>query len=148
MDASIEVEHVPRMRFERRNPFQRIDLPQCPAGLRAHSYMWVGGRIRHFREEGAMATALTLEQFLARNAVDYDLLPHATTHSSLRTAVSHVPAEKIAKAVVLKKALHRPACLETATATRAAAARVAAFGRKAERLADAGQELAVAGTEV
>ncbi len=51
-----------------------------------------------------MATALTLEQYLARNGIAYDVLPHAPTMSSLRTAeASHVSANELAKAVVLKK---------------------------------------------
>lgn len=51
-----------------------------------------------------MATALTLEQHLDRNRVAYDVLPHAPTMSSWRTAESsHVPANELAKAVVLKR---------------------------------------------
>ena len=51
-----------------------------------------------------MATAITLEQYLDRNGIAYDVLPHAPTRSSLRTAeASHVPADRLAKAVVLKK---------------------------------------------
>jgi Ala-tRNA(Pro) deacylase len=51
-----------------------------------------------------MATALTLEQHLDRNRVAYDVLPHAPTMSSRRTAAaSHVPADEMAKAVVLKR---------------------------------------------
>jgi Ala-tRNA(Pro) deacylase len=50
-----------------------------------------------------MTTALTLEQHLGKLGIAYDLLPHAPAAWSLRTAeVSHVPADKLAKAVVLK----------------------------------------------
>ncbi len=50
-----------------------------------------------------MATALTLEQYLARHETAYDVLTHALTMSSLRTAqASHVSADDLAKAVVLK----------------------------------------------
>jgi len=50
-----------------------------------------------------MATALTLEQYLDRSGSPYDVLPHAPTLSSLRTAkASHVSANALAKAVVLK----------------------------------------------
>jgi Ala-tRNA(Pro) deacylase len=49
-------------------------------------------------------TALTLEQYLAQKGIAYDVLPHAPTQSSLGTAeTSHVPADKLAKAVVLRK---------------------------------------------
>ncbi len=52
-----------------------------------------------------MATAPTLAQYLDRNGIVYDVLPHAPTMSSLRTAkTSHIPANELAKAVVLKKA--------------------------------------------
>jgi Ala-tRNA(Pro) deacylase len=52
----------------------------------------------------AMATALTIEQYLDRNGVAYDMLHHAPTMSSLRTAeASRVPANELAKSVVLKK---------------------------------------------
>jgi Ala-tRNA(Pro) deacylase len=51
-----------------------------------------------------MAIALTLQQYLAAQRVNYDLLPHAPTHSSMRTAeTSHVPGDGIAKAVVVKE---------------------------------------------
>ena len=51
-----------------------------------------------------MSTALTLAQYLDRNGIVYDVLPHAPTMSSLRTAkTSHIPANELAKAVVLKK---------------------------------------------
>jgi len=50
-----------------------------------------------------MSIAHTLEQYLARNAIAYDVLPHAPTMWSLRTAeASQVPAAALAKSVVLK----------------------------------------------
>jgi Ala-tRNA(Pro) deacylase len=50
-----------------------------------------------------MAIALTLQQYLARQRVDYDVVPHAPTLSSMHTAeASHVPGDRLAKAVVLK----------------------------------------------
>ncbi len=50
-----------------------------------------------------MTTALTLQQHLSRNGIRYDVLPHPPTMSSLRTAeASHVPANALAKTVVLK----------------------------------------------
>ncbi len=49
-----------------------------------------------------MATALTLEQYLKRHGTPYDLVPHAPTMSSMWTAQEcHVPAERVAKGVVL-----------------------------------------------
>lgn len=50
-----------------------------------------------------MATALALEQYLAGHGVAYHVLLHAPTMSSLHTAeASHVSANELAKAVVLK----------------------------------------------
>ncbi len=50
-----------------------------------------------------MATALTLEQYLDRNGIAYDVLTHAPTRSSWHTAeASHIAAAELAKAVVLK----------------------------------------------
>ena len=50
-----------------------------------------------------MTIAFTLEQHLGRNGIAYDVLLHAPTTSSLRTAeASHVPADELAKTVVLK----------------------------------------------
>lgn len=44
-----------------------------------------------------MATALTLEQHLDRNGIAYDVLLHARTMSSLRTAeASHISATELA----------------------------------------------------
>ena len=50
-----------------------------------------------------MATALTLEQYLTHQGAAYDVMPHAPTMSSKRTAEAcHVSADCLAKAVVLK----------------------------------------------
>lgn len=50
-----------------------------------------------------MATALFVEQYFARRGTSYDVLPHAPTTSSLGTAeASHISANALAKAVVLK----------------------------------------------
>ena len=50
-----------------------------------------------------MATALTLKQYLTRIGVEYDVIRHPPTTTSLWTAEeSHVSAERLAKAVVLK----------------------------------------------
>jgi Ala-tRNA(Pro) deacylase len=49
-----------------------------------------------------MAIALTLQQYLTQHGIQYDLLPHAPTLSSTRTAeASHVPGDRLAKAVLL-----------------------------------------------
>src|SRR5258708_38902460 len=51
-----------------------------------------------------MAIALTLQQYLDEHGVTYDVLAHAPTLSSMRTAeASHVPGDCVAKAVVLKQ---------------------------------------------
>jgi Ala-tRNA(Pro) deacylase len=50
-----------------------------------------------------MAIALTLQQYLGDHRVEYDVVPHAPTLSSMRTAqASHVPGDSLAKAVLLK----------------------------------------------
>jgi Ala-tRNA(Pro) deacylase len=50
-----------------------------------------------------MAIALTLKEHLTKQGVEYDVLPHAPTQSSMRTAqASHVPGDRLAKAVVLR----------------------------------------------
>lgn len=52
-----------------------------------------------------MATALTLEQYLDRNGIAYDLLRHVPTTSSLGAArACNIRPNELAKAVVLKKA--------------------------------------------
>ncbi len=51
-----------------------------------------------------MAIAPSLQQYLAEHGVTYDVLAHAPTLSSMRTAeASHVPGDRLAKAVVLKQ---------------------------------------------
>jgi Ala-tRNA(Pro) deacylase len=51
-----------------------------------------------------MAIALTLQQYLARHDAAYEVLTHAPTLSSMRTAeASHIPGDFLAKAVVLKQ---------------------------------------------
>ena len=51
-----------------------------------------------------MAIALKLEQYLTRHGIQYDLLPHTPTLSSTRTAeASHVPGDRVAKAVLLRE---------------------------------------------
>jgi Ala-tRNA(Pro) deacylase len=50
-----------------------------------------------------MTTAALLRDYLAERGCIYDVVAHAPTHTSARTAdASHVPAERLAKAVVLK----------------------------------------------
>jgi Ala-tRNA(Pro) deacylase len=54
-------------------------------------------------EEIAMTVAPTLQKYLDQS-VTYDLIPHAPTLSSTRTAEAcHVPGEALAKAVVLRR---------------------------------------------
>jgi Ala-tRNA(Pro) deacylase len=54
-------------------------------------------------EEIAMTVSPTLQKYLDQSAT-YDLIPHATTMSSTRTAEAcHVPGEALAKAVVLRR---------------------------------------------
>jgi Ala-tRNA(Pro) deacylase len=51
-----------------------------------------------------MAIALTLQQYLTQHGIQYDLLPHTPTLSSMRTAqASHVPGGRLAKAVLLRE---------------------------------------------
>ena len=50
-----------------------------------------------------MAVAITVQQYLEDRGVDYEVLTHAHTVSASRTAQkSHVPGDRVAKAVVLK----------------------------------------------
>ncbi len=50
-----------------------------------------------------MGIAITMEQFLSDRHVRYDLLRHAPTASSMRTAqAGHVPGDLLAKGVLLK----------------------------------------------
>ena len=51
-----------------------------------------------------MGLALTLQQYLDDKHIDYDVLKHRRTASSESTAhASHVPGERVAKAVVLTR---------------------------------------------
>ena len=50
-----------------------------------------------------MGVAITMEQFLDQNTAHYDLMRHAPTVSSMRTAeASHIPGDRLAKGVLLK----------------------------------------------
>jgi Ala-tRNA(Pro) deacylase len=50
-----------------------------------------------------MAVAITVQQFLEDRGIDYEVLTHAHTVSASRTAQkSHIPGDRVAKAVVLK----------------------------------------------
>ena len=50
-----------------------------------------------------MGIAITMEQFLDQQTARYDVVRHAPTDSSLRTAeASHIPGDRLAKGVVLK----------------------------------------------
>jgi Ala-tRNA(Pro) deacylase len=50
-----------------------------------------------------MAVAITLQQYLEDQGVEYEVLVHSHTVSASRTAQkSHVPGDQVAKAVVLK----------------------------------------------
>lgn len=50
-----------------------------------------------------MAIAITLQQYLDQSGVEYEVLPHSHTQTSLDTAhASHIPAEHIAKSVILE----------------------------------------------
>lgn len=51
-----------------------------------------------------MGIALTLQQYLDDKHIDYDVLTHKRTHCSQDTAhASHVPGDRLAKAVVLTR---------------------------------------------
>src|SRR5262245_30147727 len=51
-----------------------------------------------------MGIAMTLQSYLSDRKIDYELMTHERTHSSLRTAeASHVPGDCLAKAVVLTR---------------------------------------------
>ena len=51
-----------------------------------------------------MGIALTLQQYLDDHHVDYDVMMHKRTHCAFDTArASHVPGERLAKAVVLTR---------------------------------------------
>ena len=50
-----------------------------------------------------MAIAITLQQYLDKSGIDYDVLPHTLTETSIDTAqTTHIPPEQIAKSVILE----------------------------------------------
>ncbi|OGI42652.1 MAG: aminoacyl-tRNA deacylase [Candidatus Muproteobacteria bacterium RBG_16_64_11] len=50
-----------------------------------------------------MAIAITLKQYLAKKGVDYDLVPHPRTPTSLAAAhAARVPDDRVAKSVILE----------------------------------------------
>ena len=50
-----------------------------------------------------MAIAITLQEYLDKSGIDYDVLPHALTETSIDTAqTTHIPPEQIAKSVILE----------------------------------------------
>ncbi len=50
-----------------------------------------------------MAIAITLKEFLDQEGVEYELLPHPHTATSLETAeAAHVPGDQLAKSVILE----------------------------------------------
>ena len=51
-----------------------------------------------------MTIALMLQEYLSDRGVNYEVVPHEHTHTSSQTArASHVPPERLAKAVVLTR---------------------------------------------
>ncbi|MDX1594459.1 MAG: YbaK/EbsC family protein [Gammaproteobacteria bacterium] len=50
-----------------------------------------------------MAIATTLEKFLQKHGVEYDIMAHPRSYTSMETAqVSHVPGDSLAKSVLLR----------------------------------------------
>ncbi|NNF97642.1 MAG: aminoacyl-tRNA deacylase, partial [Halobacteria archaeon] len=50
-----------------------------------------------------MAIAITLQEYLDKSGIDYDILPHAHTETSLDTAqTTHIPPQQVAKSVILE----------------------------------------------
>ena len=50
-----------------------------------------------------MAIAITLQEYLDKSGIEYDVLPHAHTETSLDTAhKTHIPPEQVAKSVILE----------------------------------------------
>jgi len=50
-----------------------------------------------------MAIAITLQEYLDKSGIDYDVLPHTLTETSIDTAqTTHIPPEQIAKSVILE----------------------------------------------
>lgn len=49
-----------------------------------------------------MSVALSLQELLENNGIDYEVVPHAYSHTSTEAAAAaHVPREKVAKCVLL-----------------------------------------------
>lgn len=50
-----------------------------------------------------MAIAITLQEYLDKSGIEYDVLPHAHTETSLDTAhKTRIPPEQVAKSVILE----------------------------------------------
>lgn len=63
-----------------------------------------------------MGVSLTLADYLSHNHIDYEILKHAQTGSSLATArEAHVPPEKLAKAVIVRQDARYAMCVIPAT---------------------------------
>jgi Ala-tRNA(Pro) deacylase len=68
--------------------------------------MFIGsrGRSREYGRRIAMGIALTLQEYLDDHHVPYDVMRHKRTHCAYDTArASHVPGDRLAKAVVLTR---------------------------------------------
>jgi Ala-tRNA(Pro) deacylase len=54
-------------------------------------------------EEATMAIAITLEKYLEKQEVEYDVTAHPRSYTSMETAqVSHVPGDRLAKSILLR----------------------------------------------
>jgi Ala-tRNA(Pro) deacylase len=54
-------------------------------------------------EEAVMAIAITLEKFLQKQGIEYDIMAHPRSYTSMETAqLSHVPGDSLAKSVLLR----------------------------------------------
>jgi Ala-tRNA(Pro) deacylase len=50
-----------------------------------------------------MAIALTLEEYLKNNGIEYEVIPHRPTTTTMASAeVAHIPGDQVAKSVVLE----------------------------------------------
>ncbi len=50
-----------------------------------------------------MAIAITLQEYLDKSGIEYDVIPHTHTETSLDTALTtHIPPEQVAKSVILE----------------------------------------------
>ena len=53
-----------------------------------------------------MAIALTLKEYLDKKGINYEIVKHPYSHSSMETAsVAHIPGRKLAKSIVLEDSL-------------------------------------------